>query len=403
MLSSLIRFCILTLALTAAGKALAAEKSPFAAFTSLKDCEEKAQKGDPAAEYALGLYYLQAKIVDGKAVQRDLQKSLSLLNSSADKGNVDAQAKLAFIYSSPFWGKQNWELAVKWGKLAAQKGHVESMRILSNLYAEGHGGSKDDYGELVSLYQRAAEAGDAGAQAALAGCYSRGEGVVSSQERAFYWFKAAAENGHQMAKIEVADRYCSGNGAAKDYALALAWYRKASEVWAPYAKRRVALCYLTGAGVAKDYVEAVAWLKKSYEDSKSDFAPDVQTMFMLGICYEMGYGVSRDYAQALSWYRPAAAFGFAPAQRSIGSCYENGAGVGRDDVEAYAWYNLAAASDDAARDALNKLEKRLSRDEISAGQSRTKSLAADLEKQKTAAISTRAKELFKGLESGTSK
>ena len=110
---------------------------------------------------------------------------------------------------------------------------------------------------------------------------------------------------------------------------------------------------------------------------------DELTMYILGVCYDEGNGVPKDYVQALYWFRAAAKEGHAISQYNVGAYYENGFGVARDDIEAYAWLNLAAATEDAARASLNVLEKRLSRDEIVAGQSRTKALAKELESKRT--------------------
>ena len=349
----------------------------------LKECEAKAAKGDAHSLYALGGYYFKGEIIQGKIVARDAKKAVALMTAAAEKGNVDAQEKLCFIYSRNIWVSQDWGLAVKWGKLAAAQGHVLATFELADMYANGHGGSRADYEELIGFFIKSSIAGEKGPPFGLAELYAKGVGVAEDQQKAFYWYKVAAERGHHLAKTEVANRYYEGKGAAKDFVQAFGWYLKASDEWNPYAKRRVGLCYYQGEGVAKDYVEAVAWFRKSYEDSKKMGGLDELTMYILGVCYEEGNGVSKDYVQALYWYRAAASEGHSLSKYHVGVYYVNGIGVARDDIEAYAWLNLAAASEDSARAALNELEKKLSRDEVTAGQSRTKALAKELESKRT--------------------
>jgi TPR repeat protein len=351
-------------------------------LAELKECEVKAEKGDANSLYALGGYYFKGEIIEGKIVARDAKKAVALMTAAAEKGNMDAQEKLCFIYSRNIWVSQDWGLAVKWGKLAAAQGHVLATFELADMYSKGHGGSKADYEELVGFFGKAARSGEVGAPFGLAKLYAEGVGVSEDQAKAFYWFKLAAERGHHLAKTEVANRYYEGKGVGKDFAQAFEWYIKASDGWNPYAKRRVGLCFYQGEGVAKDYVEAVAWFRKSYEDSKNMGGLDKLTMYLLGVCYEEGNGVTKDYVQALYWYRAAATEGHSVSKYHVGIYYVNGFGVARDDIEAYAWLNLAAATEDSARADLNELEKKLSREEVVAGQSRTKALAKELESKR---------------------
>lgn len=352
-------------------------------LAELKECEAKAEKGDPHSLFALGGYYFKGEIIEGKIVARDAKKAVALMTAAAEKGNIDAQEKLCFIYSRNIWVSQDWGLAVKWGKLAAAQGHVLATFELADMYSNGHGGSRADYEELIGFFIKSSNAGEKGPPFGLAKLYAEGVGIAEDQTKAFYWYKVAAERGHHLAKTEVANRYYEGKGVAKDFTQAFAWYLKASDGWNPYAKRRVGLCFYQGEGVAKDYVEAVAWFRKSHEDSKTMGGLDELTMYLLGVCYEEGKGVSKDYVQALYWYRAAATEGHSLSKYHVGIYYANGFGVARDDIEAYAWLNLASATEDSARAGLNELEKKLSRDEVIAGQSRTKALAKELESRRT--------------------
>ena len=56
-----------------------------------------------------------------------------------------------------------------------------------------------DYGLALRLYRLAAEQGDADAQNNLGGMYAEGLGVPADPVEAYMWFELAAEQGHAMA------------------------------------------------------------------------------------------------------------------------------------------------------------------------------------------------------------
>jgi TPR repeat protein len=101
-------------------------------------------------------------------------------------------------------------------------------------------------------------------------------------------------------------------------------------------------------------------------------------------CYFYGKGVEKDMERAVSLYRKAAEQGHGESQHDLAGCYESGQGAPKDEVEAYAYYNLAGAKDDHSwfndsRKKLADLEKKLSREEIAAGQKRARELQKEIE------------------------
>lgn len=131
--------------------------------------------------------------------------------------------------------------------------------------------------------------------------------------------------------------------------------------------------YFNGLGVVKDEVEAVKWCRKAAEQGNAE------AQFNLGVMYDNGQGVVKDQVEAAKWYRKAAEQGYAEAQYNLGVLYANGWGVAKDQVEAYAWFNLAALKVETGRINRETLEKILSREEIAAGQQRTRELQKEIE------------------------
>ena len=67
-------------------------------------------------------------------------------------------------------------------------------------YKNGEGVEKD-FSKAVYWYQKAAEAGNSGAQNNLAICYKNGEGVEKDITKAVHWWQRAAEAGNSRAEI----------------------------------------------------------------------------------------------------------------------------------------------------------------------------------------------------------
>ena len=126
-------------------------------------------------------------------------------------------------------------------------------------------------------------------------------------------------------------------------------------------------------GVNRDYAQAFKWFRKAAEQG------DAKGQYFLGRMYYYGEGTAKDYAEAAKFYRRSAEQGDVVAQFSLAICYANGEGVAKDAAEAYAYYNLAGVEDEHARKNLVILEKKMSIDQIAAGQRRTKELQKEIE------------------------
>lgn len=129
-----------------------------------------------------------------------------------------------------------------------------------------------------------------------------------------------------------------------------------------------------GAGMTPDEVKS--FNKYKAEAEKTGFAG---AQSILAECYRDGVGTVKDAAEAVVWYRKSSEQEFGPAQRELGLLYAKGIGVPKDEIEAYAYLNLAGMSWDVPRDELRALEKKMSRDEIAAGQKRTKELQKEIQ------------------------
>ena len=98
---------------------------------------------------------------------------------------------------------------------------------------------KKAFPEAVKRYRKAAEQGDADAQAVLGAYYFLGYGVTQNFAEAVKWWKKAAEQGLKDAQYNLGICYYNGYGVAKDITEAVKWLRKAAKQGDADAQKRL--------------------------------------------------------------------------------------------------------------------------------------------------------------------
>jgi TPR repeat protein len=100
-----------------------------------------------------------------------------------------------------------------------------------------------DYATALDEWRALAEAGDAIAQAALAGLHRYGQGVAEDPARAAQWYRRAARQGEAGAQLNLGEMYASGLGLARDLVQAHFWLSLAAmqgRTWAARRRDRIA-------------------------------------------------------------------------------------------------------------------------------------------------------------------
>lgn len=113
---------------------------------------------------------------------------------AAERGDLDAQYRLAGAYNYGKGVPQNHDEAAKWYRLAAEAGHVRAQFKLGNLYHYGEGVPLDDEAAAEWL-ELAAENGHSTAQLFVSALYRFGRGVPLDLVRSYLWAEQAASNG----------------------------------------------------------------------------------------------------------------------------------------------------------------------------------------------------------------
>jgi len=98
---------------------------------SVEELRQMAEKGDPAAENAVGLRYFQGDEKNG--IRRDEKEAFRWFHSAADHGSLPAQAKLGALY----WGgrgvPKDLNQAYFWTVLARARGNNENKDLAAIL------------------------------------------------------------------------------------------------------------------------------------------------------------------------------------------------------------------------------------------------------------------------------
>jgi TonB family protein len=219
--------------------------SPQQMAAALAAAREGAERGEAAAQYKLGMIYL-----NGQGIQQDRDEADKWLQKAAAQGAADAQEALGLINAPRPNYAGDPTLAISWFRLAAAQGKAQSQFFLAMLlnkqgqaeesqawlrkaaaqnYASAETmlgsqllatGKADDRKEAIVLLDKAAAQDERMAQAALAECYEKGLGVPQDYAHAATLYQRAASANNRNALIGLARLYDNGQGVPKDAAKA---------------------------------------------------------------------------------------------------------------------------------------------------------------------------------------
>lgn len=102
-----------------------------AANENFEQTKKAAEQGDAAAQYNLGLRY-----VDGRGVAKDNAEAAKWFRKAADQGNANGQFELGYMFESGKGVAKDETEAAKWYQKAAAQGNTDAMRRLENATAK---------------------------------------------------------------------------------------------------------------------------------------------------------------------------------------------------------------------------------------------------------------------------
>ncbi len=218
---------------------------------SIEEKISAAEGGDSVCMESLAMAY-----TNGDDVEQDFEKAFYWWKKLADTGNANGQFNTGLHYSKGCGVKRDFAKAAEWMNKAAENGDEDAP------YAA------KAYGE-ASVNLKKAKAGDAVAQAALAGFYMQIGGSLeqfgagNDYSESFMWAKKAADQGN------LDGMYCLGlcyeHARGTDFAptKAAMTYQKAAELGHAPSQWNLAVCYLNGQGYEQNETKGLSWAYES--------------------------------------------------------------------------------------------------------------------------------------------
>ena len=115
--------------------------------TALKYLTMAAELGDASAHYSLSLIYRK-----GECVEKDMKKEVYHLEEAAIGGHPEARTNLGCDEAD----NGRFERAKKHCIIAANLGDSRSLKVIKDLYADGHA-NKEEYADALRAYQAAVD------------------------------------------------------------------------------------------------------------------------------------------------------------------------------------------------------------------------------------------------------
>ena len=200
-----------------------------------------------------------------KAARNGNVEALKELRLLADKGDPVAQYLIGVLYERGDGVTQDPELAVSWYRRSAEQNHPAGMHALAWMASKGIGTTRN-LEEALRLYRQAADKNFAPSQNNLGVAYNRGEGNAQDYEEAFRWFQRAANNSSAIGQLNLGRAYETGSGTEINFEQAFQWYfRAASHGKLATAQYKAAVAIENGRGTVKDLAQATDWYRKAAE------------------------------------------------------------------------------------------------------------------------------------------
>ncbi len=298
----------------------------------LPELDKALALGNSPAGLLLADYYLSLASND-----QQMQQAHDIYQQFAEKGDKEAQLKLAFLFEQGLGGKVDVVTAQKWYTLAAEQGQPVAQYLLGRLYQLGWLDKQPDYVEAKKWYT-AAGSNYAPAATALGFIYDT---VDDNYQKAAEGYQMAAQQASPIGQFDLGLIYEKGKGCPVDFAKATALYLQAANQGHHQAMVQLAGLYFNGAMGSRDEQQALHWYKKAADQGDRD------ALYQLGLLSETGVATKLDYPDAVQYYQQAADKGNAKAKLALARMYQYGLGVPKNIEQAAKFYKELSLLDNA--------------------------------------------------------
>jgi hypothetical protein len=182
------------------------------------------------------------------------------LRPLAERGDPEAQYRIGLMYEFGKGYLQDKAQGIVWFRRAAGQNHAAAQTELAVIYATGDGVAEDDK-QAVDWFRKAAVLGNPTAQYNLGLLYAKGQGVKLDKPQAIAWWRKAAAQGMTLAQFKLGVAYENGEGVTRDPLLAYVNYAIAARSGnGEYAQYRDDIAkQLTPAQAKSGLAAAEAW------------------------------------------------------------------------------------------------------------------------------------------------
>lgn len=222
--------------------------------------KEDAEKGDMEAQYRLAALYFR-----GDQIPQDYALAAQWHRKAADQGKEESQLTLAYMLETGMGVEKNLKESKHYYELAAAKGNPTAQHQLARMYITENASPKDML-KAESLLKKAAGHGYSKSQGLLGGMYELGApGIKKNKKESVKWYTLAAEAGEDVAQSRMGRMYYSGEYVTKDLKKAFELFREAAKQGNDEAIFYLGIMYYNGDGTDKNVEAAEALLKAAEE------------------------------------------------------------------------------------------------------------------------------------------
>jgi hypothetical protein len=196
---------------------------------------------------------------------------LLLLALFASTARADAFSDAQAAYQTGYYSK-----AADLFLAEAKLGRAAAQVFIGHMFDHGLG-MRQDYGQAMTWYRRAADQGNPNAQFAIGVLYRKGLGVQADDKLAVTWYRKAAEQGHSAAENNLGYMLQMGLGIDQDLEQAAVMYHRAAIKGLGSAQVHLARLYEQGSGVPRNPSLAINLLTMAL--ANADTLPDGDVAF----------------------------------------------------------------------------------------------------------------------------
>lgn len=259
------------------------------------------------------------------------QQAAQLVKAEFEDGMTPMIEKIRLTDEAAKESKQNQDDVMDYYQYSADKGSTSSQLIVGYAHMYGLRGFARN-GELArQFFQRAADAGEPEAYAALGNMYWKGIGVAQNNETAYNLFKKGADKGDPASQYGLGSMYLSGAVPTPHQPLETTAGIATPAQPADQTAEAVHEAQTQGESnipppissftLAKDPKLAAQYFNMSANQGN----PDAQ--YKLGMLYMTGVGVEQNYFSAIRYFSQAAQQGQTLARYHLGTLNKDGLGT----------------------------------------------------------------------------